>query len=63
MDGAFAGALPHLRNSARGEVSGMQHSVPADVDKRRENLRLALGLALVAVAFFVGFMLKVWWMK
>ncbi|MBX3671060.1 MAG: cytochrome oxidase small assembly protein [Rhodocyclaceae bacterium] len=41
----------------------MNQTQPAPFDKRRENIRLALVLGSVALAFFVGFMLKVWWMQ
>lgn len=56
MDGAVAGAVPHLRNAA-----GLQVSVPVpekDDELRRRNVRTALWLAATAVAVFVMFLLR-----
>jgi hypothetical protein len=36
----------------------MERGVPADEDRRRRNLRTGLILATIALAFFLGFLVK-----
>lgn len=56
MDGAVAGAAPHLRNPAGLQVS----SGVTEMDEalRRRNVRTALWLAATAVAVFVLFVVR-----
>lgn len=54
MDGAFPGALPHLRRSPPGQVSGA--GAVAGGDKRRTGLLMAA----LALAFFAAIILKTW---
>lgn len=56
MDGAVAGAAPHLRNPASLQVSiGVTEM---DEALRRRNVRTALWLAATAVAVFVLFVVR-----
>ena len=54
MDGALAGALSHLRQPARGAVSGVD-SRPGDEQQRRRIRRTAILLALTALGIYVAF--------
>ena len=56
MDGAVAGAAPHLRNPAGLQVS--TGVTEMDETLRRRNVRTALWLAGTAVAVFVLFVVR-----
>lgn len=74
MDGAFAGALPHLRRSAPDQVASlyMENAIteparPASApDKGRpggvgqRNRTLLLTLIATALAFFIAIIVKTW---
>ena len=55
MDGAVAGAVPHLRDTAGRQVIGRAMT-------NGKNLRSALLLLLVVLVFFFGIMVKVGWL-
>jgi hypothetical protein len=52
VDGAVAGAVPHLRNAAGGQVSA------GAMGDRKGNLRTALILVSIVLVFFIGIMVK-----
>jgi hypothetical protein len=62
MGSAIAGAVPHVRNSAEVECFGHQDSrvirAMSTPDQKKQNVRLGLILASIAVVFFVGFIAK-----
>lgn len=55
MDAAFAGAVPHVRNPAGGQVTGLQMDAVMS-----SKTRTALILASIAAAFFIGVVIRHW---
>ncbi len=63
MDAELATAVPHLRRGARGALSAaivLPTMNPSTIEQsaRRRNMRLAVIIAAVALALYVG-----WWLK
>lgn len=70
MDGAFASAFPHLRNAAGGGVTMM--IAPRDntsgldalrTAQRKGAVRTAIVLTTIAAAFFIGIIVKYYWLR
>ena len=58
MDGAVAGALPHLRHAAQGSRdAGSLRVTDEQKDRRKGVRRTTIILVAVALAFYLGFIL------
>jgi uncharacterized membrane protein len=60
---ADAGAVPLVRDAAGGEVASRSCTGSILDEQKARNLRTGLVLASIALAFFIGIIVKYWMMS
>jgi hypothetical protein len=58
MGSAFAGAVPHLRDPAQAGRHRHQGDWLMTPEQKKNNRRMGLVLASIAVVFFIGFIAR-----